>query len=240
MTNFNTHLNFFNKHFRNLNYNDLDAFFTTKDTTSRQGIIITFDDGLRSNYDFALPLLEKYNFTGWFCIPLSFISNPTIQFADNHKITYRQIYTDSRIAMNFQELIQISKKHVIICHTNSHHRMNPFDKNSILKYEIEDSKLDLEKTLNKKIEIFCWVGGELQHYTKEAYMFIKNAKYKYSFTTNNKLINYFSNKHSLDRTNIESNMPFHLFLFQLSGIMDLYYTKKRFIINKIFRINDFN
>ena len=71
-------------------------------------------------------------------------------------------------------------------------------------------------------------------------MYIKNVGYKYSFTTNNKLINCFSNKHTLDRTNIESNMPLHLLLFQLSGIMDFYYTKKRFIINKIFRINDFN
>ena len=96
-----------------------------------------------------------------------------------------------------------------------------------MNFELIDSKIELEKIVGKKINTFCWVGGELNHYTEKAYNKIIEAGYNFSFTTNSKLINKNSDKYNLNRTNIETSYPMYLVLFQLSGLMDFLYVIKR-------------
>ena len=62
---------FFKKHFSNVNQSDLNLFFANKEWhKDKPGLILSFDDGLRSNFDVAAPLLEKFGFTAWFFIPI--------------------------------------------------------------------------------------------------------------------------------------------------------------------------
>jgi peptidoglycan/xylan/chitin deacetylase (PgdA/CDA1 family) len=233
--NFEKQLKFFKKHFFNTNLELLDKYFSNELCAfpKKPGIIITFDDGLRSNYDIAINLLEKYNFTGWFCIPVGFVLNPSQDYAEKNSIIYKQNYTDKRYGMNISEIVEIAKKHIIVCHTFSHHRINQFDSQEILNYEITNSKKELEKITKKDICTFCWVGGELIHYTEKGYKTIMESAYKYSFTTNSSLITKNTNSLNLNRTNIESSFPMHLVLFQLTGLMDLlYFTKRNKVKNK--------
>ena len=92
----------------------------------------------------------------------------------------------------------------------------------------------MEKITGKNISIFCWVGGELKHYTTNGYNIIRESGHIYSFTTNSRLITNKTNPLNLNRTNIETSFPMHLVLFQLSGIMDLLYFKKRHKVKSIF------
>src|ERR1043165_5233388 len=65
-TNLEEHLRWYAKRFTPVGHADLDRFLATGEWgASRPGLIISFDDGLRSNYDVARPLLEKYGFPGW-------------------------------------------------------------------------------------------------------------------------------------------------------------------------------
>ena len=232
--NFEKQLKFYKKHYNNVNLNDLNNLFkfNYKKANRNPGIIISFDDGLRSNFDFALPLLEKYGFTGWFFIPVEFIENPTYKFAINHSINIKQMYLDERFSMNKEELRLLSFKHVLGSHTFSHHRILESDNDKQLINEIYISKNNLEDILGKPIELFCWVGGELEHYTTNAQKIIKKSNYIFSFTTNNLMINSLSDPHNLNRTNIESNNKIPIVLFQLSGIMDLLYYRKRKLVKK--------
>lgn len=237
LENFERQIKFFKKHFENVDYYYLKNFFETGSSiiVSKPGIIITFDDGLRTNYDNAINILEKYNFSGWFCVPAGFILNPSQDFAKLNSIIYKEDYLDNRYGINSTELSKISKNHIIVSHTFTHYRFNDNDSEKKLNFEIKDSKLELEKIIEKKITTFCWVGGELNHYTKIAYNKIKESGYHFSFATNNKIINRKSDRYNLNRTNIETSYPIHLVLFQLSGIMDFLYIKKRIKVRNKFK-----
>ena len=82
------------------------------------------------------------------------------------------------------------------------------------------------------MEIFCWVGGEETSYSSEAAKLI-SENYKYSFMTNNAVIRPGDDPLQLQRTNIEAENPLELVRFQLSGLMDVYYTGKRRRVNRL-------
>ena len=71
--NFENQISFLRKYFKNVNIENL--YTTPKIISSEPSLIITFDDGLRSNYDNAVPILEKYNFKGLFFICPHFLIN---------------------------------------------------------------------------------------------------------------------------------------------------------------------
>ena len=235
--NFNKHLKFYSKYFENIDLNLLNKSFNklSNKNITKPGIILSFDDGLRSNFDYALPILESYKYTGWFFIPYGFLIDNSINFVKKNSILIRQTYDDNRYGITIEELKHLNINHIIGSHTFSHHRFKKEDTEDILIHEIEESKKKLSNTLDMKIvDIFCWVGGELSSYTKQAYDKIALAGYKYAFTTNNLPISRWQNKLNLNRTNIESYYSIPEVMFQLSGIMDIFYYRKRKKVKNIF------
>ncbi|MGM0608938.1 MAG: polysaccharide deacetylase family protein [Candidatus Muiribacteriota bacterium] len=220
---------YFAKNYSPVSIDDLEKFFKTKKWHKKKpGLIISFDDGLKSNFETALPLLEKYGFAGWFFITPGFINSKNKSvFAKNNSIIAQFPDTSS-----WKELKNAAKKHIIASHTMNHKRFGNILL-SELKYELNTSKDILEKNLGKKIKCFAWVGGELKNYTKQAAKEIKNAGYEFVFQTNSALITKNTKKQHLQRTNIESSYPLYLVKFQLSGIMDILYWPKRKIVESI-------
>lgn len=240
MLNFEKQLIFFSKYYQNIDYSNLNKFFESGGSFLRNpGLIISFDDALRSNYENAIPLLEKYNFTAWLmvpCGPIDFNLEDQKKFAGKYYDIDLCQFSDGRVVMNWEELQKASINHVIGCHTYSHHRMLASDNNYVLSHEIYKSKIELEDRLNKDVTIFCWVGGEEKHYTKNAARKIKDSQYLYSFLTNSIPINSSTSPLQINRTNIEVNDPLSLVLFQLSGLMDLFYFFKFKRVNRITRV----
>ena len=238
INNFEKQLIFYKKHFSPVSITDLKAFIDTGTLKKdKPGLIISFDDGLQTNYKVAKPLLEKYGFIGWFFIPSGFIeTDPKDQndFVQSNNITsLSNSHPTKRIAMSWDQLFELNKKHVIGCHTFSHHRMNINDSKETLKKEIIESKALIEKRINSTIEVFCWVGGEENTYTKKASKYIAKSGYNFSFMTNSNPITKKTNPLQLQRTNVEAFWPFEVVKFQMSGILDLFYFFKRLRINKI-------
>jgi peptidoglycan/xylan/chitin deacetylase (PgdA/CDA1 family) len=241
--NFENQLNFFSSNYSKVTENEFKIFLSHGVwKKSKPGLIISFDDGLRSNYDFAKPILEKYDFIGWFFIPAGFLNcknNDQVNFAENNLILpFSKFKDSSRIAMTWEQLRDLNKKHVIGCHTLTHHRMLENDSDKVIQDEIIQSKKIIEKKIGSKINSFAWVGGETKHYTKKAYKAIISSGYKFSFMTNNAVIKPKSNSFLLQRTNIESFNNLSIVKFQLSGIMDFYYYAKRVKVKNILGIKD--
>ena len=233
MVNFENQIILFKKYFNFLDSDQFKTFF--KSTNDKPGLIITFDDGLRSNFDFAVKILDKHNITGWFFVPSGILTSSSLDFITKNDILIRQIYTDNRYGIDEEEIKSLSKNHIIGCHTFNHYRFHECDSKFILTNEIINSKSTLEKLLEGKlVESFCWVGGELNHYTNSAYKLIKESGYKFSFTTNNLRVKSSTDLFNLNRTNIESYYTIDLIFFQLSGLMDIFYFFKRRRVNKIF------
>ena len=228
---------YFKKHFSSVNQSDLNLFFANKEWhKDKPGLILSFDDGLRSNFDFAAPLIEKYGFTAWFFITTDFLDVPIseqFEFAKNHSITVRKSYRDSRLAMTWDEVRQLDKNHVIGSHTKSHKRMEASTTETQIHQEIALSKKYLEEKLGHQVDIFCWVGGEEQSYSAQGAKAIREANYKYSFMTNCMPIKTDTNPLQLQRNNIETSWSINLARFSVSGVMDLLYYPKRKRVNNL-------
>ncbi len=229
--NFEAQLQFFQKHYSPVSYGDMVNFFKTgKWDKPKPGIIISFDDGIRDNFDIAMPLLEKYNFKGWFFIPSGVIDMPSAEqmdFVGKTEGKYRPTYADGRYLVSWEEMKKMYATHVVGCHTFTHHRMNINDSDTLLAKEVVEAKQLMEQKLGKPISIFCWVGGEEHTYTRAAAQKIKDAGYTYSFMTNTYPLTAGQNPLQIQRTNIETRNSLALVRFQLSILMDMFYKAKR-------------
>ena len=233
---FRKHLIYFSKYYTSVKEHDLEMFFKTgKWHKKKPGLILSFDDGIKDNFDIAYPLLEEYGFTGWFFVPTDFVNtavNEQLDFAKNNQITVKMDLKMDRVALNWDEINILAKNHVVGSHTRSHYRMEETADNEKLKYEIVQSKNILEEKIGKEVVSFCWVGGEEHTYTKKAFQLIEASDYKFGFMTNTSLIFKNTSPFLLDRTNLNSHWPLYLIRFQLCGIMDLLYRKKRKRVHK--------
>jgi len=215
---FESQLVYYKKYYQPMSLQDVERVFDRGGWNySKPGIILTFDDGLKSNYDVAVPLLEKHGFTGMF-----FISSGLIR-EDRNLGRY----------MSWDELKNLSVNHVVGCHTHTHMRLKKGIDDVTLEKEIYQSKKLIESHLGESIDSFCWVGGEKWSYSSLAALKIREAGYKYSFMTNCYPVTCRSSRLQLQRTNIEANWPLFLVNFYLCGLVDLVYTKKRRYVNTI-------
>ena len=228
---FEEQLQYFSKHFSSVGYEDLLYLTEGAWNSDKPGLIISFDDGYRSNFELVAPLLEKYGFTGWFFIPVKLIdisvaSQP--EEAARHRVFPRRPDPkDPRVFLTWDQVHELDRKHIVGCHTATHCRLRSTLTEEQLTREIIDSKQLLEEKLQHDVRVFAWVGGEEAAYSCEAAAVIRRAGYQTAFLTNNSLIRPGANLHLLDRTNIESDFPLSLVHFQLSGVLDLLYTAKR-------------
>jgi peptidoglycan/xylan/chitin deacetylase (PgdA/CDA1 family) len=133
---------------------------------------------------------------------------------------------DPRVFMTIEQLRDLSRRHIVGCHTSNHVRLSSTLPDTELIAEIVDARSELESVVGSEINSFAWVGGEEYAYSGAAAQYIADA-YRYCFTTNSRLTRGGCNPLQLDRTHLEADFPRSLLRFQLSGIMDLLYAGKR-------------
>jgi len=138
----------------------------------------------------------------------------------------------ARLGFNKEELMTLSQKHVVGIHSAHHMRMRHGLDSHIITREIEQSKYELEKIIKKKIDCYCWVGGECDTYNPKASQCIKKSGYNFSFgTTSAPIMAQKTETFKIQRTNVETNWPLELLKFQVSGLTDFLFSKRRRIAN---------
>ena len=230
-SNFRKQLEWFSCHFANCNYQQLRSFLSDGTwSDSKSGILISFDDGLKSNYDVAAPLLEEFGFTGWFMIPASFLdasSTAQAEFALTNQIAHQGLHSGD-LAMSWENVRDLEKRgHVITCHSMNHRRLSNSLTDNQLHEEIVLSKCLLESRLGHPVSGFTWVGGEESSYSKRAFITIVEANYSEVFCTNSSPIVAHQNPLFLDRSNIESHFSLNQVRLVLGGLYERKYAAKR-------------
>ena len=184
----------------------------------------------------AYPLLEKFGFIGWFLVPTAFISAPpkqTTKLAKEFSIGFDQKYEDGRIALSWNEVRELDRKHVIGCHTHTHCRMIASVSEGKMDEEIAQAKSFLEKEIQHEVPIFGWVGGEDFSYSAVAAKKIRDSGYRYAFLTKFAPIRPHTDPFQLHRGQVDAAWPLEVIKFQLSGVMDVLYTRSRRRTNAI-------
>ena len=222
---FERQLEFYSRHFAPAGPRDIDSLIVGNWSAQRPGLLITFDDGYRSNYDVAAPLLEKYGFRGCFFVPESFVAESR-DAADTAFASSDPLEPEPR--MTWAECADLEARgHRLGCHTRSHVRLSDRLSAEQLSDEITMAGRDIGERLGRRIDDFCWVGGEEWSYGTAAFEEIRRAGYKRVFATNLLPVTTGSSPLWIERTNIEADWPLAQVRFYLSGLMDLAYGPKR-------------
>src|SRR5205823_2878513 len=128
---------------------------------SRPGLIISFDDGHRSHREIAAPVLERYGFVGWFFIPVGFVDCPAegqSAFARDHgiKSDWRGGRPSARLALSWDEVRGLTRRHVVGCHTLTHRRLTADLTEAELDRETAGAKGRMEEVLGREVPTFAW------------------------------------------------------------------------------------
>jgi hypothetical protein len=235
---FQAHIDWYGKCYENVSEQDLRGLLHGKAwQKDRPGIIISFDDGFVSHAKIAAPILEAAGFTGWFFVPTGLIGcDPEEQ---SEALTRGGIHPASvahegeRVFMAWDEVEELSSRHVVGAHTVTHRRLGPSTDPTVLRREICGSRSMLTAALSMDVSSFCWVGGEEQSYSRGAADLIRNADFEFGFMTASAPVTKHTSPHMIQRTNIEAHYPLPLVRLLLAGAADLRHTLRRRRIQRL-------
>lgn len=128
--------------------------FETSNTGNKHFILLTFDDGMISVLNNALPILKEYKIPAIIFFPTGFLGK-----YPNWEVKKDKICSTDRI-MNESELKYIFENFdiEIASHTSSHVDLQKVTEENAIN-ELVSSKLILEKIIDKKVKYFSFPYG---------------------------------------------------------------------------------
>jgi len=138
--------------YENVNVKDLESGVPP---SVRRGVIFTFDDGYEDNFLEAAPILKEYGYTAVFYIPVDFVGSQRMDTRDvleSNRLEHNRRMTWDQLQALLDQGMEIGS------HTMSHPRLDTVEPEQA-RWEIADSKRELEGRLRAEIASFCYPGG---------------------------------------------------------------------------------
>lgn len=127
--------------YRVISLSDVVAHLANNKPLAGKNIAITFDDGYRSQYTYAFPILQKFAYTGTFFV-------------------YTNAIDKLNASMKWEEIADLDRHGMSIgAHTRSHAMLTNINDKNALHDEIEGSKEDIQTHLQKNIDLFAYPFG---------------------------------------------------------------------------------
>ena len=211
-----------------LKLNDLD------NTIDKNYLLLTFDDGYKSQKVFTDKILNKLNIKAIFFIVTNFLNCKNQN--DARRFVLKNI--DKNIKNNLnrynevdnmcnEDLLKLkSNSHVIGSHTVNHKKLTKIKDVKELEFEICESKKKLENLLSCPVNYFAYTYGDITSINKEVLKILKkNYKNIFSGIRGNNFLYPFHT--ILLRDELSPHYSIDLVDSFLSGYSDLYYYKNR-------------
>ena len=198
-----------------------------KKKINKRLILLTFDDGFKSNLKVAEEILSKYRIKAIFFIPFQFVNIQNLRNKQkfiNKNLKIEKI-TSKMDSMNLNDIKKLIKlKHKIGAHTYSHSDLK-FTKNiKKLNFEIIDATDKFQKKINRKIKLFAFNFGRLKNISQPMVK-IANKRFDLLFTGIRGQNNFSTKLLFRDNINLEDNI-YDINVY-MHGIYDLFYKKER-------------
>lgn len=163
-------------------------FLDFKRQLPKKSVVLTIDDGWRSAYDLAFPILKKYGY-------------PATLFV------YTDLITGSKKTLSWDLLLEMSNKGIDIqCHTKTHRNLAMLKERESLKdyYEAIDRELSesariIKEKLNKDVKYFAYPYGATNHLV---IALLKKYGFRGAFTVKHGGNPFFINNYGVNRTMI--------------------------------------
>jgi peptidoglycan/xylan/chitin deacetylase (PgdA/CDA1 family) len=151
---------------------EMVEYFREHGSFPPKGLSITFDDGWKDNYENAFPVMQRFDVKATIFLIPSCIG----QFSDK-ALSEGEF---SREHLSLEDIQKMSQHGIEFgSHTLNHKLLDriPLDE---VKFELEESKRQIEKLLSQPCQVFAYPGG---HFNEEARKSAEDAGYMAAFTT---------------------------------------------------------
>ncbi|MEO6873142.1 MAG: polysaccharide deacetylase family protein, partial [Chthoniobacterales bacterium] len=164
--------------------------------------IITIDDGYKSGYEVAWPILKKYGYPFTLFIYTEGVKGG--KFGGGEAMSWAQLaeMRDAGVDIEAHSATHQDLRRPYDKVTKKH--LNPEEYAAWLDAEVAGSRATLEQKLGIRVNCFAVPYGYYNETVKEA---CKKARYEAVFTVYGQKITYGSNNYSLGRYMIEANKP---------------------------------
>ncbi len=166
---------------------ELDRFYESGTwTTDEPGFLPVFYEGYRNSFDVAAPLCEELGITGWFAVCTGFVDCPVAEqelFARSHWIGLAdEEKTGDRIAMSWDEIAELSVRHVVYPHTASHDGIADVITDEDFRREIVEPKQRMDAVTGQSAAAFVWLHGSPWGASSRHDEAVRAAGYRYLFS----------------------------------------------------------
>lgn len=219
--------------------NDLENILTGKMKYTGTKVLLTFDDGFKSNIFLEKRVLNPLGIKAIYFISPGFINADerdvqrafiTGKIHDNYFVP--EEITDDMAPMGWQDIERLlSQGHTIGAHTVNHRRLTEIKCEDELRQEIVESGNMLQKRLGIDIDHFSFPFGNIESIDQRAMNIIKGRyKYCHSGIRGNNSIN--TNQYAILRDPVSVKDPIGYLKFIVEDGLGFMYEKKRLRMNR--------
>jgi peptidoglycan/xylan/chitin deacetylase (PgdA/CDA1 family) len=198
---------------------DLDRYLKGQTTLQNSSVVVTIDDGFRSLYAEALPVLKDFQI-------------PAVAFITPGLLGRRDMSTDPEPYLTWEELSEIADSGMTIgSHAWSHRSLGDLTAEEI-RMEAVLSRESLEHHLQRPVDSFAYPFGTRADFNKMTADILKNNGYSCAFTSQHGTIGEGLDPYALPRIKVEGGEGLWLFRLLLRGGLDAW----RFVDHTLWKI----
>lgn len=220
---FDRQMSYIAEHHLAVSLQDVEAFIAGRKELPRNSVLITIDDGFRSTYLHALPVLEHY------AVPaVAFISPGLIDNAPT--VSREDLQPEPYISWDEAQILQ-ERGITIGSHAMTHRSVArmPGDQ---AQQEIFHSRHVLKERLGRPVSAFAYPFGTRADFNTSTASLTRDAGYTCAFTSQHGAIQATSNAYTLPRVKVEGGEGLWLFRQITRGGLDAW----RWIDRALWRI----
>ncbi|HCY18561.1 MAG: hypothetical protein A2X87_00700 [Deltaproteobacteria bacterium GWC2_42_51] len=201
---------------RTLSADELVKSISGNMETAKKAVAITFDDGYLDNYQYAFPILKRYNIKAIIFIVVAWVEAASkgqgargkgqeIILPSHHEgkefIAAGRV---DKVVVNWDMVKEMKESGLIefYSHTMSHRRCAELPPEELSK-ELGDSKNIIEEKLDKTCSYLCWPKGS---YNEDAIRIAREIGYKALFTTKRGVVKKESDMSCIQRIAVKDNL----------------------------------
>jgi peptidoglycan/xylan/chitin deacetylase (PgdA/CDA1 family) len=196
---------------------DLEDFINGKKVLKSGSVLVTIDDGYRSTYTEALPILRHYHI-------------PAIAFVSASLIVEREVYDAQKEPyMSLEELARLPENDITVgSHGCTHRSLGKMTINEAI-YEAQKSKSLLESHINREVRSFAYPFGTRADFSVDTSNMLADVGYSTAFTSQHGAISGGRHRMSLPRVRVEGGEGIKTFKLVCQGAMDTWWLVDRYL-----------